>query len=84
MIDELTKIFFAIKQTKIFIIKKIIITIIISKKINKDNNELNFKKTYKILRLDNNTNFLTIKRAYYKLVSKYHPDKLISKKYSLK
>ncbi|WP_246212475.1 hypothetical protein [Enterobacteriaceae endosymbiont of Donacia provostii] len=25
-----------------------------------------------------------MKRAYYKLVSKYHPDKLISKKYSLK
>ncbi|QJC38094.1 co-chaperone DjlA [Enterobacteriaceae endosymbiont of Donacia marginata] len=51
---------------------------------NKNNYESELDKAYKLLGINYNDNLLTIKRAYHKLISKYHPDKLISKGYSSK
>ncbi|QJC29910.1 co-chaperone DjlA [Enterobacteriaceae endosymbiont of Plateumaris sericea] len=47
-----------------------------------DNNQLNIDKAYIILGVNKNDSMLKIKRSYRKLMSKYHPDKLISKGYS--
>ncbi|QJC34059.1 co-chaperone DjlA [Enterobacteriaceae endosymbiont of Donacia cinerea] len=53
---------------------------------NKFQNQKNYKseldKAYELLGINYNDNLLTIKRAYHKLISKYHPDKLVSKGYS--
>ncbi|QJC37280.1 co-chaperone DjlA [Enterobacteriaceae endosymbiont of Donacia thalassina] len=51
---------------------------------NKNNYKTELDKSYKLLGINYNDNLLTIKRAYHKLISKYHPDKLISKGYSSK
>ncbi|QJC38509.1 co-chaperone DjlA [Enterobacteriaceae endosymbiont of Donacia fulgens] len=51
---------------------------------NKKNYSSELDKAYKLLGINYNDNLLTIKRAYHKLISKYHPDKLISKGYSSK
>ncbi|QJC36461.1 co-chaperone DjlA [Enterobacteriaceae endosymbiont of Donacia simplex] len=51
---------------------------------NKNDYKLELDKAYKLLGINYNDNLLTIKRAYHKLISKYHPDKLISKGYSSK
>ncbi|QJC37696.1 co-chaperone DjlA [Enterobacteriaceae endosymbiont of Donacia bicoloricornis] len=50
----------------------------------KNNSQSELDKAYKLLGINYNDNLLTIKRAYHKLISKYHPDKLISKGYSSK
>ncbi|QJC28579.1 co-chaperone DjlA [Enterobacteriaceae endosymbiont of Plateumaris consimilis] len=47
-----------------------------------DSNQLNIDKAYIILGVQKNDSLLKIKRAYRKLMSKYHPDKLVSKGYS--
>ncbi|QJC32032.1 co-chaperone DjlA [Enterobacteriaceae endosymbiont of Donacia versicolorea] len=47
-------------------------------------NEFNLNQAYKLLGVKPEDNLLTIKRAYHKLISKYHPDKLISKGYTSK
>ncbi|QJC36873.1 co-chaperone DjlA [Enterobacteriaceae endosymbiont of Donacia vulgaris] len=49
---------------------------------DKNNYNLELDKAYKLLGIKYNDNLLTIKRAYHKLISKYHPDKLISKGYT--
>ncbi|WP_168820927.1 co-chaperone DjlA [Enterobacteriaceae endosymbiont of Donacia sparganii] len=51
---------------------------------NINNHKTDLEKAYELLGIKYNDNLLTIKRAYHKLISKYHPDKLISKGYSLK
>ncbi|QJC32433.1 co-chaperone DjlA [Enterobacteriaceae endosymbiont of Donacia dentata] len=47
-------------------------------------NEFDLNQAYKLLGVKPEDNLLTIKRAYHKLISKYHPDKLISKGYTSK
>ncbi|QJC31200.1 co-chaperone DjlA [Enterobacteriaceae endosymbiont of Macroplea mutica] len=41
-------------------------------------------QAYKTLQVNQNDSMLIIKKKYYKLMSKYHPDKYMSQKYSLK
>ncbi|QJC32840.1 co-chaperone DjlA [Enterobacteriaceae endosymbiont of Donacia semicuprea] len=49
-----------------------------------NNDKSDLDQAYKLLGIKYNDDLLTIKRAYHKLISKYHPDKLISKGYTLK
>lgn len=46
----------------------------------KNNYQFNLEDAYKILGVNTNDDISIIKRAYKKLMSKYHPDKLIAKK----
>ncbi|QJC33248.1 co-chaperone DjlA [Enterobacteriaceae endosymbiont of Donacia clavipes] len=51
---------------------------------NTNNDKSDLDQAYKLLGIKYNDDLLTIKRAYHKLISKYHPDKLISKGHTLK
>ncbi|QJC30362.1 co-chaperone DjlA [Enterobacteriaceae endosymbiont of Neohaemonia nigricornis] len=51
-----------------------------SKKPNSYVTELD--QAYNILNVNKNDNFVTIKKSYYKLMRRYHPDKLMSQKYT--
>ncbi|QJC31611.1 co-chaperone DjlA [Enterobacteriaceae endosymbiont of Donacia tomentosa] len=51
---------------------------------NRNHYKSDIDKAYELLNVKHSDNLVTIKRAYHKLISKYHPDKLISKGYSPK
>lgn len=49
-----------------------------------NSNKITLEEAYNTLGINENDDFLTIKRSYKKLMSKYHPDKLIAKSLSKK